>query len=138
MSEWHFVPGYLDYEINLSTHKVRHCRTHKLRNVVDSDGYKRVSLKNKKDQRPVKIATILGSILFGPLDEGMVIRHLNDDRTDDRLINLSPGYPIDNVADEIANGKQPGFTSHRECTHPRTAIARRDCRRSTQAIQTGA
>lgn len=133
MSEWHFVPGYPDYEINLSTHDVRHKQTRQLRNVIVSDGYKRVSLKNKKDQCPVKIATILGNILFGPLGDGVVIRHLNDDRTDDRLCNLAVGTPCDNVEDAIRNGKGPG-QSHKNCHHPRTAKARLHCNRQRRGI----
>lgn len=131
--DWRPIPDYSDYEINPYTREVRLTRTRQLRNQFISHGYRAVSLKNSRGQKPVKIARILASIFLGPLEPGTVVRHLNDDRQDDDLSNLALGTPRDNVEDAIRNGRTLNF-SHKDCNHPSTPRARLHCNRRRKDV----
>ena len=44
---------------------------------------------------------------IGPCPEGMQIRHLDDDFTNNHWTNLAYGTPKENIADSIATGRHP-------------------------------
>ena len=48
-------------------------------------------------------STVLTAFV-GPRPEGLVARHLNDDRTDNRLVNLAWGTYSENAHDRVRNG----------------------------------
>lgn len=51
-----------------------------------------------------KIGQLVALAFIGPLPQGLVLRHLNDDGFDDRLENLAYGTQLENVRDSIRNG----------------------------------
>lgn len=66
--------------------------------------------------RPRKFATVHSLVLaafVGPRPEGQVGRHLDDNRDDNRLVNLAYGTQSDNMLDSVRNGTH-GSLKHRE------------------------
>ncbi len=59
----------------------------------------------------------------GPCPEGMVTRHLNGVRTDNRLVNLAWGTPCENEADKVRHG-----TSRRGEDVPHAKLSEADVR----------
>ena len=75
---------------------------------LDKDGYSMVGLMTKNDKIKKYRIHILKAkaFLFSPNPLGYnVVRHLNDCKTDNRLINLAWGTMSDNTKDCIRNGK---------------------------------
>lgn len=62
--------------------------------------YPRVWIDGKKE----KLHKIVWISFNGPIKTGLVIRHLNDNREDNRLVNLSIGSQRENVFDARNNG----------------------------------
>ena len=89
-----------DKVINRNTGKMMKIR-------FDKYGYKIIGLMTKDGrQKTYKIHVIKAkAFLFGPNPLSYnVVRHLNDVKTDNRLINLAWGTQSDNVRDCIKNG----------------------------------
>lgn len=75
---------------------------------LDKYGYKRVGLMTKDEKKKMCRIHVLKAkaFLFGPNPLGYnVVRHLNDVKTDNGLINLAWGTASDNNLDCIRNGK---------------------------------
>ena len=94
---------------NSDTDKVINRNTGKqLKIRFDYKGYKRVELITKQNKvRCCKIHVLKAkAFIFGPnpLDADQ-IRHLNDVKTDNRLINLVWGTASENMKDRVRNGK---------------------------------
>ena len=73
----------------------------------DKDGYSIVGLMTNQGKiRCCKIHIIKAkAFIFGPIPLGYnVVRHLNDVKTDNRLINLAWGTQSDNMRDCVKNG----------------------------------
>jgi DNA invertase Pin-like site-specific DNA recombinase len=51
----------------------------------------------------------------GPLPEGQEVRHLNGDRSDNRLENLCYGTRKENANDAVEHGTQPHGETHGRC-----------------------
>ena len=89
-----------DVIINRSTNK-------KVKGYIDDYRYKRVNLQTKDGKMKKCRIHILKAKAFiytpNPLGYN-VVRHLNDVKTDNRLINLAWGTQSDNVRDSIRNG----------------------------------
>jgi hypothetical protein len=49
---------------------------------------------------------LIYEVFKGPIPKGLIVRHINDDPHDNRLINLAIGSHKDNATDRIRNGKQ--------------------------------
>lgn len=64
----------------------------------------------RKRQCPVHQLVLIAFV--GPRVPGMVGRHLNDNKDDNRLANLAWGTPADNVADRCRNGKTSRGSRH--------------------------
>ena len=89
-----------DVIVNRSTNK-------RVKGWIDDYGYKRVSLQTKDGKMKKCRIHILKAKAFlfspNPLNYN-VVRHLNDIKTDNRLINLAWGSQSNNVRDSIRNG----------------------------------
>lgn len=68
-------------------------------------GYPRVTLRNGTEEHGLRCVHIVVLEAFvGPRPQGMVVRHLNGQQTDNRLENLSYGTPSENNFDLVRHG----------------------------------
>lgn len=73
----------------------------------DSTGRRKVHLRRENSGVDRVISRVMAEAFLGPPPfEGAVVRHLNDDPTDDRLSNLAWGSRADNSRDAVINKKQ--------------------------------
>lgn len=71
---------------------------------VDQDGYPVISLYLDGEQNTVKVHSLVISTFIGNRPKGLITRHLNDNKWDNRLENLCYGTVQDNVNDKFSNG----------------------------------
>lgn len=70
---------------------------------LDREGYPRVRVGDRRTWK--KVASLVLIAWVGPRPPGMECRHLNGDRTDSRLENLSWGTKAENEEDRRRHGK---------------------------------
>jgi hypothetical protein len=71
---------------------------------LNGDGYLCIS-NGVRGSGKTPIHILVAEAFLGKRPEGLVIRHLNDDPTDNRLENLKYGTRSENALDAIRNGK---------------------------------
>lgn len=69
--------------------------------------YPMVSLANGRGHVTRAIHTIVLEAFVGPCPEGLQCRHLNSDKSDNRLSNLCWGTPLENASDRKVTGQSP-------------------------------
>lgn len=124
--EYRPIPGFPGYEIS-SDGQVRSWIPWKgtplprtLRQHLNPTGYAVVRPTNADGRQATKTVHRLVALAF--LDgSGEVVRHLNDDKTDNRAENLAWGSRSDNGHDSVRNGRQfPAYLTHCKRDHPLT------------------
>lgn len=118
---WKPIPGYeglyevsdmgrvrsLDQIVNLSDGRSRRHSGRILR-ATKSGRYWQVYLSPELGKRRnVLVHSLVLAAHVGPRPEGQVGRHLNDDKDDNRLVNLAYGTAVDNMQDALRNGTNP-------------------------------
>lgn len=68
-----------------------------------ANGYRVVGLSKGATFKSFTVHSLIALTFHGERPEGMLIRHLNDNPVDNRLINLEYGTTADNIADYIRN-----------------------------------
>lgn len=108
--EWRPVAGHEDRYLVSNLGRVWSVRRQK--HVASGGGnYLRVVLYPSKKQ--VSIHRLVAEAFIPNPEEFPIVRHLNDVRTDNRVVNLAWGTPRDNGEDAVRNGKYPnGFKTH--------------------------
>ena len=111
MEIWKPIPGYKGYEASdlgrVRSWRGRWGRTEpRLLALRLSNGYPGVGLYKddgvSRDARSVH--SLVAQAFIGPRPEGYEVRHLNGDRTDNRLSNLAYGTPSENKLDAVSHG----------------------------------
>lgn len=78
----------------------------KLRPIFNSDGYYQVVLYRSSRERFRRcIHRLVLEAFIGPRPQGMIARHLNGDKYDNRRENLTWGTPAENSRDMVAHGR---------------------------------
>lgn len=115
---WKDIPGYVGiYQIsNLGSIKslVRKGRRTEiiLDPGMDSDGYLHTSLRKNNIGVPRQVHRLVLETFIGPRPCGMVTRHLDGNRRNNKLDNLAWGTVIENAQDAVRHGTSPGFKSY--------------------------
>lgn len=73
---------------------------------VGSNGYLSGSLSYQGKKRSCSVHTMVLETFCGPKPEGWEVRHINGDRTDNRLENLAWGTAKQNAADKKLHGTE--------------------------------
>ena len=126
---WRPIPGHQGYEAS-SLGRVRSVD----RVVIDSRGRRmrysgrvlRVRMSNRGyltttlgSARAQLIHNLVSAAFLGPKPSGLLTRHVNDNRTDNRVENLAYGTPADNNHDAVRNGRNRNANrTHCQEGHP--------------------
>jgi hypothetical protein len=73
-----------------------------LKIVPNPYGYGHVQMPGRKTM--MKVHQLVLAAFVGPKQPGMITRHLNGDRLDNRLVNLAYGTPSENNFDKVSHG----------------------------------
>lgn len=103
--EWRQHPIYTDHEVS-NLGRVRRY----LKPFLMSNGYPHVSLGGIKKRDYVH--SLVMEAFVGPLPKGQVTRHLDGDKTNNKLSNLCYGTRLENSADTIAHGRSNRGSRH--------------------------
>lgn len=111
---WLPIPGYeTRYDVS-NEGRVRswrprngHPAPYVLRPSLDSDGYRIVSLCDGPTERTIAVHRLVMLAFVGPRPRGLVTRHLNGQRLNNTLVNLSYGTVSENALDSVAHGTNP-------------------------------
>lgn len=109
---WYPVAGCPDFEFS-SNMRVRIWRSRNgkggcpakprlVKLFLDSFGY---TCFNARPHGPVRLQYVIWEHMFGPRPRELVLRHLDDCKTNNYLANLSLGTRADNVRDAVRNGR---------------------------------
>lgn len=82
----------------------RRLRGRVLRAHPDSLGYPAVTLRHAGREERWRVHQLVMHVFIGSQCPGTVVRHLNDDKLDNRLSNLAYGTQGDNIRDIVRNG----------------------------------
>lgn len=105
-TEWRRHPNYPEYETS-SDGDVRSIYTMRpLVGKLDKDGYRAFIICTGGRRVSVRAASLVLESWVGPRPPGMVVRHLNNVRADNRPSNLAWGTQKENIADKIVHGTQ--------------------------------
>lgn len=75
-------------------------------------GYPTIILSNGLIKKRIKVHHVIAELFIGPRPEGLLVRHLDDDRENNCVSNLAYGTYKDNSQDAIRNGKVPIGNDH--------------------------
>jgi hypothetical protein len=107
------VPGYPGYEVaddgSVWTSKLgakAHGGWRQLAASAGVNGYPRVTLSHLNVQKDWHVHELVMLAFVGPRPARSVIRHLNGDPSDNRLVNLSYGSYAENEADKDRHGRR--------------------------------
>ena len=78
-----------------------------LKKATDVDGYYRVDIHGKH----MKVHKLVYLVWHGPIEPGLQINHINDNKKDNRAANLYAGSQRDNISDCQKNGHRVGHTT---------------------------
>jgi hypothetical protein len=76
-----------------------------LKPTLRSDGYLKVSMRIDGRQRQRLVHTLVAEAFLGPKPPANDVRHLDGDKTNNRLSNLAYGTRAENVADTRRHGR---------------------------------
>jgi hypothetical protein len=120
MEIWKTIPDYEDYQVsNLGNVKsIKWGKERVLCFAIDKDGYKKVclSLKGKASNFSVHRLVALSFLHYIPNDKNIVVDHINNIKSDNRVENLQLITIRENVTKDIKNtaSKYAGVTWHKK------------------------
>lgn len=114
------IPDFPNYTIDRDGRVFGLYRKRFLNPWASSTGHLRVDIRNSENlQKKPYIHDLVAVTFLGPKPLGAIVRHLNDDPSDNRLQNLKYGNQSDNTADSIKNGRHKQKFSSEQIQHIR-------------------
>jgi hypothetical protein len=115
---WKDIPGYEGrYIVSNRGHVAVKMKdgSFKGRKLNTATPYPSFSVSNgpSKSQTCLYIHRLVSSVFIGQKPTGMVIRHIDGNKNNNCVQNLSYGFPEENVADDVKHGKRRGILNGR-------------------------
>lgn len=106
MTTWRPAPGYEGrYEVSDQGEVRSLVSGRPLTPYRDRGGYLRVGPRSdRQKKRSIPVHRLVLEAFIGPRPAGLVVRHLNGDRNDNSLPNLTYGTPAENAQDSLRHG----------------------------------
>lgn len=101
----------------------RHLRGRLMAQTPDTDGYLGVGLHAGGESLQAKVHRLVLAAFVGPKPEGMQGCHKNGRPSDNRLVNLRYGTPLENTADSFRHGTFRHSERHRKAKLNRYDVA---------------
>ena len=112
--KWSIIPD-LTYEASTEG-RIRNAKTHKIISQKEQHRYLYVGLYKNGKQQLFRVSRLIWSAFNGPIPEGMQVNHINEDKTDNRLVNLNLMTPKENINWGTRN-KRAGAASGKKRTN---------------------
>lgn len=115
--EWRPISGFDGYEVSsmgrVRSFKGRHDGHRELRQRRDAYGYMIIGLwQGRKQFTALKVHRLVLEAFVGPCPPGLETRHLDSDRTNNRLENLAWGTRLENASDRTESGRHISGHDH--------------------------
>lgn len=103
---WKPIPEFKGSHEASSLGRIRNPRTGRIlsQSVQADSGRLQVGIWREGRSRPCRVHTLVALAFHGPRPDGMEIRHLNGDQTDNRASNLRYGTHAENEQDKLKHG----------------------------------
>lgn len=112
--QWYPLPDFPAYEISSHLRArtnhggPRQCMRHRPPRIIkvfdDDRGYKKLILWKDKKYHNIYLHHIVALLVYGPCPEGQIVRHLDDDKSNNWPANLRYGTQTENAEDCKRNG----------------------------------
>lgn len=105
--QWRPVVGYEGLYSVSSLGRVRshHYGDRVVSTHLDNLGYPAIGLSSNNKRVKRRVHSLMLTAFVGPRPEGMVARHLDDNRSNNIIENLAWGTPLENSQDKYRNGR---------------------------------
>lgn len=120
MEEWRTCVGWNDYMVSDQGRVRRYNGT--ILKGWDNEGYVYVTLSMGLRRNHISLAGLVLKAFTGQRPEGKQSRHLNDIKTDNRLVNLKWGTGKQNYEDAVRNGIEGYGEKNRRAKLTQTAV----------------
>lgn len=118
LREWKPIPGWedfyeasnlgeirsLDRQVRGRGNGVRVVCGRVLKQQLAANGYMQVFLVGSGIRKTMRVHRLVAAAFLGPRPDGLETRHLNDNKEDNRLVNLAYGTKSENMQDKVRNG----------------------------------
>lgn len=94
----------VDRVITFSDGRTRAYKSQVLAQYTDGKGYRKTTLKKNGEDYRAHIHVLVAAAFYGPRPEGLVVRHLDGDNTNNRKSNLRYGTHAENSEDSLRHG----------------------------------
>lgn len=103
---WRPIPGWLGLYEAGSGGDIRSLRSGRpLSQTIGHGGYRRVTLSRGTGSRLEAVHRLVASAFIGPCPDGLVVRHLDGDPSNNRAENLTYGTHSENALDRVRHGR---------------------------------
>ena len=125
--QWVDIPNYQGYyQISNFGNFARQTKTGRvLRKLNAATQYLSISLKDidGTGQKTIYIHTTVAKLFIGDRPDGMVIRHLDGNRFNNKVSNLAYGFPEQNYQDTVRHGTHKGSNNGRSILNENSVLA---------------
>lgn len=128
------ISGFSMYHVDKNG-KIWSVRSRRFLSPNFGDRYPFVVLSKNGERHRKRVHRLVLETFTGPCPKGMECRHLNGDKTDNRLCNLAWGTRKENMHDAIKHGTHPCLR-HGEAS-PRAKLKEQDVRMIIYMYRTG-
>lgn len=113
--EWKSLEMFPNYQFSNTGHVKKFGRPAR---VHLNAGYPTIILSNGLIKKRIRVHHVVAELFIGPRPEGLLVRHLDDDKENNCVSNLAYGTHYDNSQDAIRNGKTARGERSGARTHP--------------------